>query len=142
MDIKQRLHKRKLRCADLFSRSGIVARYFKQHASALYVNDLEAYAEVNNAYDLTNRSEVDFPLLQEELCHLENQIRTECLPGFITELYAPRNDLKIHPGECSFRPSAWSEAEMFQHCLEIAERSILYYLSKYGKPHFLYPNQP
>lgn len=101
-DIKQRLHKRKLRCADLFSGSGIVARYFKQHASALYVNDLEAYAEVINACYLTNRSEVDFPLLQEELRHLENQIRAECLPGFITELYAPRNDLKIHPGERVF----------------------------------------
>ncbi|MCK9334902.1 MAG: DNA adenine methylase, partial [Candidatus Cloacimonetes bacterium] len=46
--VKQKLGKDKLSCLDLFSGSGIVARYLKQHSSLLIVNDLEAYSKVIN----------------------------------------------------------------------------------------------
>ncbi|MDR3182914.1 MAG: DNA adenine methylase, partial [Planctomycetaceae bacterium] len=39
--VKKQLGKEKLDLFDVFSGSGVVARYFKQHAGQLYVNDLE-----------------------------------------------------------------------------------------------------
>ena len=39
--VKSRLGKQKLVAADLFSGSGIVSRFLKQHASLLISNDLE-----------------------------------------------------------------------------------------------------
>ena len=36
-------------------------------------------------------------------------------------------------GSFYFRPETWTENEMYEICKEIAERSIHYYLSKYGK---------
>ncbi|MBQ0038969.1 MAG: DNA adenine methylase, partial [Treponema sp.] len=42
--IKEKLNKKKLVCADLFSGSGIVARMLKQHSSLVIANDLENYS--------------------------------------------------------------------------------------------------
>ena len=100
--VKQRLNQKKLRCADLFSGSGIVARYFKQHASTLYVNDLEQYSQIINQCYLTNQSDIDINLLQDELSQIHQQIEATWSPEFITELYAPKNDERIKLGERVF----------------------------------------
>ena len=42
--VQQKLGKDKLNIFDVFSGSGIVARYFKQYADNLFVNDLEKYS--------------------------------------------------------------------------------------------------
>ncbi len=99
--VRARLGGRKLRCLDAFSGSGIVARMLKQHATALYVNDLEDYARtISNCY-LSNAAELDHRELNARFQELQQQL-TELSPGFITELYAPADDADIHPGERVF----------------------------------------
>ena len=46
--VKDDLGRDKLRILDLFSGSGVVARYFKQHALQVIANDLEFVAELSN----------------------------------------------------------------------------------------------
>ena len=46
--VQNELGKDKLSCLDVFSGSGIVARYLKQFASSITVNDLESYSCIIN----------------------------------------------------------------------------------------------
>ncbi|NJN48844.1 MAG: TIGR04222 domain-containing membrane protein [Alkalinema sp. RL_2_19] len=57
--VSRRLGARRLACADLFSGSGVVARYLKRHSHRLLVNDLEAYSRITNQCYLANRSELN-----------------------------------------------------------------------------------
>ena len=50
-----KLEKEKLVCLDLFSGSGVVARFLKQHSSKIIANDLEAYSKVINECFLSNK---------------------------------------------------------------------------------------
>ena len=63
--IQQKLNKNKLTMFDVFSGSGIVARYFKQFAGLLIANDLEKYSSLINECNLSNESELHMPLLRE-----------------------------------------------------------------------------
>jgi adenine-specific DNA-methyltransferase len=101
--VKKRLDREKLKLFDLFSGSGVVARYFKRYASLLLVNDLEAYAEVINRCYLANRDQV--PLAELRALHEELLRRLETEPlrqGFIAELYAPQDGDAIQSGERVF----------------------------------------
>lgn len=100
--VKQRIGKSRLRIADLFSGSGVVARYFKQHAEHLLVNDLETYSRITNSCYLSNTTEVDTDAVREELGRIEHWIAEHAAPGFITELYAPEDDENIREGERVF----------------------------------------
>ena len=40
-------------------------------------------------------------------------------------------------GSCYFREEKWAVEEMAAIMEDIAQRSVLYYLAKYGKEHFL-----
>ncbi len=89
---------RKLRCWDAFSGSGSVSRLLKSYASELYSNDLEPYAAMMGRCYLANASEL--PINQLRGIH-ESLIRelsdeTNLQAGFITELYAPKNEDKIN----------------------------------------------
>ena len=53
-EVKVRLNKQLISSFDLFSGSGVVARYLKQHSSLLLVNDLELYAHSMNQSYLVN----------------------------------------------------------------------------------------
>lgn len=99
---KEKIGKNKLVIADLFAGSGIVSRYLKRHARELYSNDLEPYSAYINSCYLSNRSEVDFGKLQTELTFLKGEIEKRWEPGFITELYAPKDDNNIQRGERVF----------------------------------------
>ena len=57
--VKQRLGKSRLHCADLFSGSGIVARFLKRDSDFLVANDLELYSEITNRCYLSNKSDID-----------------------------------------------------------------------------------
>ena len=57
--VKKRLGKERLKAGDLFSGSGIVARFLKQHSEELIVNDLEEYSRVVNTCYLSNAEEVE-----------------------------------------------------------------------------------
>ena len=94
--VKQRLGKSKLRVADLFSGSGVISRYLKAHASLLISNDIEDYAAVISRCYLRNRSTVDFRALSEIVSELNAKVTDELFaPGFIEELYAPRDEANI-----------------------------------------------
>ena len=101
--VRQKLGKDKLNIFDVFSGSGIVARYFKRYADTLFVNDLEKYSQVTNECYLANRDEINVAELQEIHRYLLNAISANPLrEGFVTELYAPKDDDHIQEGERVF----------------------------------------
>ena len=94
--VKQRLGKTKLRVFDAFSGSGVVSRLLKAHSSLLISNDLEDYCAVIGRCYLRNRSTVDLPALARVVADLNQRVATETLPpGFIEELYAPRDETRV-----------------------------------------------
>lgn len=94
--VHARLGKRRLRILDAFSGSGVVARFLKAHAERLVANDLEEFAAVTARCHLRNRSGVDLPRLADLVEDLNARVLREPLPpGFIEELYAPRNEARI-----------------------------------------------
>ncbi len=100
--VKKRLNKNKLTCFDVFAGSGVVSRALKSHSSILYSNDLEDYVNVINSCYLANRSEVNFSGLTYYYKLLRTQIRKSMAPGFITEMYSPKDEANIQPGERVF----------------------------------------
>jgi adenine-specific DNA-methyltransferase len=101
--VKARLGKKRLVLFDLFSGSGAASRFFKRHAELLIVNDLEAYAETISRCYLANREELGIENLQK--IHRELTAALEEGPlekGFISELYAPRDEKEIRDGERAF----------------------------------------
>jgi adenine-specific DNA-methyltransferase len=101
--VRRRLGKKKLDMFDVFSGSGIVARYFKRYARLVIANDLENYAELINRCYLSNRDELDVPALEDyyrELCAKLEEGRLQ--KGIITERYAPEDDAAIKAGERVF----------------------------------------
>jgi adenine-specific DNA-methyltransferase len=94
--VQKRLRKDKLDIFDVFTGSGIVARYCKQFSRLLIVNDLEKYAAVTGECYLSNKNEIDMPLLQEIYDKLlTNVTNTANSEGVITKLYAPKDDNNI-----------------------------------------------
>ena len=62
--VRERINSPKLKSFDVFSGSGIAARFFKQYSDLLIVNDLEKYSAVINECYLSNEDELDIPLLK------------------------------------------------------------------------------
>ena len=89
---------------DVFSGSGIVARYFKQFSNNLYVNDLEGYSNTLNRCYLTNENEIDLAELNHWFEIVCDRLKNEPLidDGFIYRLYAPNDDNNIQNGERVF----------------------------------------
>lgn len=101
--VQNRLGKKKLAIADVFSGSGVVARYMKQFSQELMVNDLEAYSEVINRCYLSNPSELDINNLRNIHETLVKKLKELPLKrGFISNLYAPKDESNIQPGERVF----------------------------------------
>ncbi len=100
--VVRRLGQDKLRVADLFAGSGIVSRYFKQYASLLISNDLEAYAEVIARCYLANASEIDWPALRQAYAATCEAIARDWAPGFIAAAYAPKDESAITPDDRVF----------------------------------------
>jgi adenine-specific DNA-methyltransferase len=101
--VRERLNKTKLSMFDVFSGSGIVARYFKRYAEILLVNDLEKYSAVINQCYLSNAGAL--PMGRLEDYHkglLENLAEEKLKPGMIAGLYAPEDDSGIKAGERVF----------------------------------------
>ncbi len=94
--VKDRLGKEKLCVGDLFSGSGIVARYLKKHAAHLIVNDLEEYSRIVNTCYLSNADEVENLELERHYRRLLRYMdEHDEMPGFITEMYAPQDEGNI-----------------------------------------------
>ncbi|HWG47663.1 MAG TPA: DNA adenine methylase [Gemmataceae bacterium] len=94
--VKERLGKSRLRVFDAFAGSGVVSRFFKRHADLLVSNDLENFAAVAGRCFLRNQSSVNLEHLRDIVDELNSQVdRTGWEPGFIEELYAPRDESDI-----------------------------------------------
>ncbi len=107
--VQDDLKKEKLACLDIFSGSGIVSRYLKRFSSYLVANDLESYAKIINDCYLSNKSEINIEELKslhkKLLSQTEKDIKNSETPGFISELYAPKNENDIISGErCFYTP--------------------------------------
>ena len=101
--VKHRLGKDRLRVFDAFSGSGVVSRFLKAHASLLISNDLEDYAAVIARCYLRNRSTVDLGAISRIVADLNARVVTAPLPpGFIEEMYAPRDESRITKEDRAF----------------------------------------
>jgi adenine-specific DNA-methyltransferase len=100
--VQKRLGKKNLKTFDVFSGSGIVARYFKQFSDLLIANDLEKYSAVLNGCYLSNRDELDIVLLQKYYKELIDESNNHLVKGIVSELYAPLDDKNIQPNERVF----------------------------------------
>jgi len=92
LHIKKRLKKNHLRILDAFSGSGIVSRYFKQHAKYLATIDIEDYATVIARCYLKNKSEINLSAIKKIVINFNNIVENVEFPmGFIEEMYAPKS---------------------------------------------------
>lgn len=103
--VQKKLHKNKLYMFDVFSGSGIVARYFKQFSDLLIVNDLEKYSTVINECYLTNKNELNMILLHKYYYDILDEASNHLIRGLISELYAPNDDKNIKEDERVFYTS-------------------------------------
>jgi adenine-specific DNA-methyltransferase len=103
--VQKNLGKEKLKLFDVFSGSGIAARYFKQYADLLIVNDLEEYSTITNDCYLSNEDELNINQLQKHYYEISNELKTHLQKGIISELYAPYDDSEIKPNERVFYTS-------------------------------------
>ncbi|ULO03783.1 DNA adenine methylase [Campylobacter sp. RM12651] len=100
---KIELKKDKLSSVDLFSGSGIVARFLKQHSSYLIANDLESYSKaINECYLLNINDDFYKELLNEYNILSQEIINNLDNAGFIKELYSPKDELNISPNDRVF----------------------------------------
>jgi adenine-specific DNA-methyltransferase len=101
--VQRRLNKDRLAIFDVFSGSGIVARYCKQFAARLIVNDLEKYSRVINECYLSNQSELNMPQLKKYYHEIIGELADKPLRrGLISNLYAPADEHTIKPEERVF----------------------------------------
>jgi adenine-specific DNA-methyltransferase len=101
--VLSRLDKDSIKTFDVFSGSGIVARFLKSYSSKIIVNDLEEYSKVINHCYLSNASEIDIPQITKYHEELLNQLDEDKLQaGLIAKLYAPQSQDKILKDERAF----------------------------------------
>lgn len=99
----KRLDKSRLSTFDVFSGSGVVARFLKRYSDRLVVSDLEKYSAVINRCYLSNRSE--YPIKEVEYWNnrVNKLVRSNpILDGVISQNYSPESDARILPGERVF----------------------------------------
>ncbi|MDR1506669.1 MAG: DNA adenine methylase [Treponema sp.] len=99
---RKRLAKNKLALFDVFSGSGIVARYFKQFSNLLIANDLEKYSTVINQCYLSNKNDVNIEELLYHHREIINETNKNLKKGIVSELYAPGDEQNIEPGDRVF----------------------------------------
>jgi len=97
-----KLNKNKIKTFDVFSGSGIVARYLKQFSELLITNDLEKYSKVINECYLSNENEINIVILRDYYNKIISETDKELKSGIISELYAPKDDGNIKKGERAF----------------------------------------
>jgi len=104
--VKKRLNKDKMDSFDVFSGSGIVARYMKRYSRTIYVNDLEKYSSLINECYLTNKSDFNSSAFTDIYDEVVNELDNAALvPGFITQMYSPKDDCSIQENERVFYTS-------------------------------------
>jgi len=104
--VRERLGRDRISALDVFSGSGVVARLLKRYAERLFVNDIELYSFVINSCYLANKRALNLTELEYWYNWLMAQLTEDTLrPGFISELYAPKDLQSIQVGErCFYTP--------------------------------------
>lgn len=129
--VQEKLGDKKLVTFDVFSGSGIVSRFLKKYSSFIYANDIENYAQIISSCYLSNKDEIDLTLLEslynELISTTDKKIKMyvddgnflQCTsvdknksaqqssnhPGFISELYAPKDIAHITKDDrCFYTP--------------------------------------
>jgi adenine-specific DNA-methyltransferase len=105
LSIKENLGKESLTIGEGFSGSGIVARLFKNHASAIYINDLAGYSETLNKCYLANQPDkATLARLQQYISQANAFVASQqpCQTKFIQLHWAPQSDLDIKTGERAY----------------------------------------
>jgi adenine-specific DNA-methyltransferase len=100
--VQEKLGKTKLSMFDVFSGSGITARYFKQFAGLLITNDLEKYSVLINECYLSNTSSINLNSLKDYYNFLTGKINDNLNDGIIRELYAPKEEHNIQADDRVF----------------------------------------
>ncbi|MBS4269854.1 DNA adenine methylase [Campylobacter vulpis] len=96
---KNELKKEKLSFLDMFSGSGVVSRFAKAHSSFIIANDLELYSKIINSCYLANLTQNELENLR--LFH-QKLLKSPLKNGFISELYAPKDENAIQKNERVF----------------------------------------
>ena len=130
--VRTDLGKRRLSTFDVFSGSGVVSRMMKRFSSTQYANDMEDYARIISTCYLSNKKDLDIPLLEKTYSELETKTQKMTLsflsedgtrfkrklPGFISEYYAPRDMNGISPGErCFYTPYNACYIDCMRQCI-------------------------
>ena len=117
--VQKGLKKKRLSCLDVFSGSGIVSRYLKEYSSEIYSNDMEQYACLTNSCYLENSKDIPMEKIQDLNTWLNRETEKKVaqiltadqsafkgkVPGFISELYAPKDLNNIKKEErCFYTP--------------------------------------
>jgi adenine-specific DNA-methyltransferase len=100
--VLKRLNKKKLNVLDGFSGSGIISRFLKKYADTLYSNDLEYYCYIINKCYLSNKSEIDFDIINNNIIFLNRAKLLNNKIGIIQKLYSPKDDNNVKLGERVF----------------------------------------
>lgn len=100
--VQKDLKKEKLDIVDMFSGSGIVARYLKKYSKKIITNDLENYSCTLNKCYLSNKDEIDMDIIISYYNRLKEKLNEQLNEGFITDLYAPKDSENIELGERVF----------------------------------------
>jgi adenine-specific DNA-methyltransferase len=100
--VKNRINQKKIIIADLFSGSGVVSRYCKQHASKLITNDLEDYCKVINKCYLSNSTNRSCTEINKAYNWITHELSKELKRGFISDLYSPADENNIVPSDRVF----------------------------------------
>ncbi|EAJ8720109.1 DNA modification methylase [Campylobacter coli] len=97
---KKELGKDKFSFCDIFSGSGVVSRFAKAHSNYILANDLENYSKLINKCYLSNKDKNLTELLKHYHKILTQNLEFQA--GFISELYAPKNEACIQKDERVF----------------------------------------
>lgn len=129
--VKKNLKKEKLDVVDIFSGSGIVSRYMKQHSSKIIANDLEDYSYVLNKCYLSNKDEIDMDELISWYNYLKENLDGELNDGIISEMYAPKDINNIKFGErCFYTTRNAKYIDTARQLIEnVPERYRIYFLA-------------
>lgn len=99
---KEKIGSDKISFLDLFSGSGIVSRAAKKHSYKIISNDLESYSKHINECYLSNKDSIDWNVFHKLQKEFYSKIESEWSPGFITDLYSPKDEKNIQKGERVF----------------------------------------
>ncbi len=127
--VRKRLNKNRITSFDVFSGSGVVSRYLKKYSEKIITNDLEDYAFIINKCYLSNKSEVDFDLLEHWMKWLQAELTEDNLKeGFIRELYSPKDVNNINFGErCFYTPRNAMYIDTARQLIEKIPEAIRHY---------------